>query len=59
MDKDFLADVTLDFLDEQDDRRDIQTDEQFRFVQIQKRLDNMAEQNRRINSILKSAHCNV
>lgn len=51
---DFLSDVSLDFLDELDDRRDILNEEQFRYVQIQKRLDNMMEQNRKLSSLLKS-----
>lgn len=57
MEKDFLSDVSLDFLDELDDMRDIQNDEQFKYVQIQKRLDNMLEQNKKISSLLKSAGC--
>lgn len=51
---DFLSDVSLDFLDELDDRRDILNEEQFKYVQIQKRLDNMIEQNRKLSSLLKS-----
>lgn len=51
---DFLSDVSLDFLDELDDRRDILNEEQFKYVQIQKRLDNMMEQNRKLSSLLKS-----
>ena len=31
MEKDFLSDVTLDFLEEQDDMIDIRNDEQFRY----------------------------
>lgn len=50
--KDFLSDVTLDFLDDMDDL-DIQNDEQFRFVQSQKRIDSMLEQNRRLGSFVK------
>lgn len=59
MDKDFLSDVTLDFLDEQDDLRDVQNDEQFRFLQLQRRLDNMPEQNRRLSTLIKSVQCNT
>ena len=59
MDKDFLSDVTLDFLDEQDDLRDVQNDEQFRFLQLQRRLDNMPEQNRRLSTLIKSVQCNI
>lgn len=55
MEKDFLSDVSLDFLDELDDMRDIQTDEQFKYVQTQRRLDNMLEQNKKLSSLLKSA----
>ncbi|MCQ2465521.1 MAG: hypothetical protein MJ095_08065 [Oscillospiraceae bacterium] len=54
MDKDFFSDVTLDFLEEQDDLRDVQNDEQFRFLQIQRRLDNMLDQNRKLSGLLKS-----
>ena len=50
----FLSGVSLDFLDELDDRRDILNEEQFKYVQIQKRLDNMMEQNRKISSIIKN-----
>lgn len=50
----FLSDVSLDFLDELDDRRDILNEEQFKYVQIQKRLDNMMEQKRKISSIMKN-----
>lgn len=54
MEKDFLSDVSLDFLDELDDMRDIQNEEQFQYVQNQLRLDNMMEQNKKISSLLKS-----
>ncbi len=57
MEKDFLSDVSLDFLDELDEM-DIQNDEQFRFVQLQRRLDNVLDQNRRLSSLLKSTACN-
>lgn len=50
----FLSEVSLDFLDELDDRRDILNEEQFKYVQIQKRLDNMMEQKRKISSIMKN-----
>ncbi|MBP0961186.1 MAG: hypothetical protein IJL67_13800 [Oscillospiraceae bacterium] len=53
--KDFLSDVTLDFLEEQDDMMDIRNDEQFRYSQMQKRLDRVMDQNRRISSITKNA----
>ena len=50
----FLSGVSLDFLDELADRRDILNEEQFKYVQIQKRLDDMMEQNRKISSIIKN-----
>ena len=49
MDKDFLSDVSLDFLDEQDEMIDIRNDEQFKYSQSLKRLDRIVEQNRKIN----------
>ncbi|MBP0977974.1 MAG: hypothetical protein IKN85_02220 [Oscillospiraceae bacterium] len=55
MEKDFLSDVTLDFLEEQDDMIDIRNDEQFRYSQMQKRIDRLVDQNRRISSIVKNA----
>ena len=55
MEKDFLSDVTLDFLEEQDDMIDIRNDEQFRYSQMQKRIDKLVDQNRRISSIVKNA----
>lgn len=55
--KSFLSDVTLDFLDELDDM-DIHNDEQFRYVQVQKRLDNMFEQNRKLSSLVKAVQFN-
>ena len=54
MEKDFLSDVTLDFLEEQDDMIDIRNDEQFRYSQMQKRIDRLMDQNRRISSIVKN-----
>lgn len=54
MEKDFLSDVTLDFLEEQEDMCDIQNAEQFRFVQIQKRLDNMMDQNKKLSGLLNN-----
>lgn len=56
MEKDFLSDVTLDFLEEQEDMCDIQNAEQFRFVQIQKRLDNMMDQNRKLSGLLNNVN---
>ena len=50
----FLSEVSLDFLDELDDRRDILNEEQFKYGQIQKKLDNMMEQKRKISSIMKN-----
>jgi len=55
MEKDFLSDVTLDFLEEQDDMIDIRNDEQFRYSQMQKRIDRLVDQNRRISSIVKNS----
>ena len=55
MEKDFLSDVTLDFLEEQDDMIDIRNDEQFRYSQMQKRIDRLMDQNRRISSIVKNS----
>ena len=55
MEKDFLSDVTLDFLEEQDDMIDNRNDEQFRYSQMQKRIDKLVDQNRRISSIVKNA----
>ncbi|MBQ5336523.1 MAG: hypothetical protein J6W65_03685 [Oscillospiraceae bacterium] len=55
MEKDFLSDVTLDFLEEQDDMIDIRNDEQFRYSQMQKRIDRLVDHNRRISSIVKNA----
>ena len=52
--KDFLSDVTLDFLEEQDDMIDIRNDEQFRYSQMQKRIDRMVDQNKRISSIVRN-----
>jgi hypothetical protein len=57
MDKDFLSDVSLDFLDEQDEMIDIRNDEQFRYSQSLKRLDRIVEQNRKINLVLNTADC--
>lgn len=57
MDKDFLSDVSLDFLDEQDEMIDIRNDEQFRYSQTLKRLDRIVEQNRKINLVPNSADC--
>lgn len=53
--KDFLSDVTLDFLEEQDDMFDIRNEEQFRYSQMQKRIDRMMDQNRRFSNVIKRA----
>ncbi|WP_044974723.1 hypothetical protein [Ruminococcus sp. HUN007] len=58
MEKDFLSDVTLDFLEEQDDMIDIRNDEQFRYSQMQKRIDRMVDQNRRLSSIIRNTDLN-
>ena len=53
--KDFLSDVTLDFLEEQDDMFDIRNEEQFRYSQMQKRIDRMMDQNMRFSNVIKHA----